>query len=159
MLSSEYLPQAVKTALRKGRAIPMLVDFRHDEIPDHTFTVIGLIDTRSFQAVLLPDNFSDEKLVSLVMPEVNVSVAKIKVDSADAEAIHELWSGWTSGVCQIYMDFVQTIARALSDCKFSQALEHAQVVDLPKQASEDKPRTKRRQAKKPKAPRKARVTR
>ena len=44
MPSSEHFSMEINEALRRGRAIPMLVDYRPPEMPDHTLTVIGVID-------------------------------------------------------------------------------------------------------------------
>ena len=68
MPSSEHFSMEINEALRRGRAIPMLVDYRPPEMPDHTLTVIGVIDGADFQGAFLPDDYAGEELVRLTLP-------------------------------------------------------------------------------------------
>eukprot|EP00456_Euglypha_rotunda_P059413 TRINITY_DN49608_c0_g2_i2.p1 TRINITY_DN49608_c0_g2~~TRINITY_DN49608_c0_g2_i2.p1 ORF type:complete len:126 (+),score=14.56 TRINITY_DN49608_c0_g2_i2:141-518(+) len=115
MASSEQLPPDLREALNRGRAIPLLVDYRSPELADHTLTVIGLIDSRSFEGIFLPDWYSGEDLVKIPLPSASTSdVSEIKADSADAAAVHELWSRWNSGIHNDYLQFARAMGLLLS---------------------------------------------
>jgi hypothetical protein len=132
MSSSHHLPEHLNKALRSGRAIPFLVDHRHEKMPDCTLTVIGLIDTRSFEGVFLPDDFAEEEMVRVALPEISVVTTKIKADCADAEAVHELWSLWIGGMVDRYLDFVNALAMSISLSQLDATLGSATPVDRPK---------------------------
>jgi hypothetical protein len=133
MASSEHLLPEWNKALEQGRAIPMLVDHRPDELPDHTLTVIGLIDTKSFVGVFLPDDFQDGPLVRVKIPSLSAyQVSTIRTDSADAQAIHELWSQWNSGARASYITFVRSVALSLALVRLEEALQAALPVEEPK---------------------------
>jgi hypothetical protein len=107
----------------------MLVDYRPPEMPDHTLTVIGTIDDVKFQGLFLPDDYAGEELVRLNLPPYPESpVTEIRTDSADAKAIHELWSRWHGGMLESYLQFTRAIAMALSLDKLQAALETAEVL-------------------------------
>jgi hypothetical protein len=129
MPAIEHLTTSAQSALRKGRAIPMLVEHRPPEMPDHVLTVIGLIDTRTFEGVFVPKNFSGGELVGFNIPGVDVELFKIKTDCEDARAVHELWTLWHGGVCERYLSLVRTIALRLSLTQRGQVLESARPVE------------------------------
>ncbi|WP_370305477.1 hypothetical protein [Sinimarinibacterium flocculans] len=154
MPSSEHFSTEINEALRLGRAIPMLVDYRPPELPDHTLTVIGLIDGADFQGAFLPDDYAGEELVRLTLPlHPESPVTEITTDSADAKAIHELWSRWHGGIRESYLLFTRVVAMALNLAKLQVALEAAEAVHeassepAPKAAAKkSKPSTKRKAA-------------
>lgn len=129
MPSSEHLPADLVEAFRRGRAIPLLIDYRLPEANDHTLTVIGTIDDVHFHGLFLPDDYAGETLVRMNVPACPESpVTELKMDSADAKAIHELWSRWHGGVLESYLQFMRAIAFALSTDKLRTALESAEVL-------------------------------
>jgi hypothetical protein len=129
MPAIEHLTTSAQSALRKGLAIPMLVEHCPPDMPDHVLTVIGLIDTRTFEGVFVPKDFSGGELVSLDIPGVDVELFKIKTDCEDARAVHELWTLWHGGVCERYLSLVRTIALRLSLAQLGQVLESARPVE------------------------------
>jgi hypothetical protein len=133
MSSSEHLPEHLNKALRTGRAIPFLVDHCLESMPGYTLTVLGLIDTRSFEGVFLPDNESaDEGMVRVTHPEEPILVTRIRTNSTDAKAIHEFWSLWIGGVVDHYLDFISALSASMSISRINAALETAAPVDGPK---------------------------
>lgn len=154
MPSSEHFSMEINEALRRGRAIPMLVDYRPPEMPDHTLTVIGVIDGADFQGAFLPDDYAGEELVRLTLPlQPESPVTELTTDSADAKAIHELWSRWHGGVLESYLLFTRAVAMALNLAKLQVALEAAEVVHeapsepAPKAAAKkSKPSTSKKKA-------------
>lgn len=150
MSAIEHLTPGTQTALRKGRAIPMLVEHHPPEMPDHVLTVIGLIDTQTFEGVFVPDDFSGGELVSMALPAVEVALFKVKTDSEDAQAIHELWTRWHGGVCERFLSFTRAIAIRLALVQLDQMLASATPVEPPASrpsAPEAKRATKRRATK------------
>lgn len=126
MPSSERLPAHLNRALKSGRAITLLSDYRPAEATDFSLSVIGLIDSVKFEGVLLSDEDPSTEFVRLPLPgSVKGRVSEIRTDSADAHAIHELWSLWNSGVRDGYLQFTRTIATALSLAKLDSALQGA----------------------------------
>lgn len=126
MPSSERLPAHLNRALKSGRAIALLADYRPAEATDFSLTVIGLIDSVKFEGVLLADDDPSTEFVRLPLPgSVKGRVSEIRTDSADARAIHELWSLWNSGVCDGYLQFTRTIATALSLARLDSAPQGA----------------------------------
>jgi hypothetical protein len=114
MPAFDYLSEDAKSALRKGRAIPMFVEHRPREMPDHTLTVVGLLDTRTFQGVFLPDDFSGGELVNVKLSDDKVDVFDLKSDSEDAKVIHELWTIWHEVGRERYLGVVRVIALSLA---------------------------------------------
>ncbi|TJY56202.1 hypothetical protein E4T66_19760 [Sinimarinibacterium sp. CAU 1509] len=130
MPSSDHLPADLAEALRRGRAIPLLLDYRLPEACDYTLSVIGTIDDAHFHGLFLPDTYAGEKLVRMNVPGCPESpIVELKTDSADANAIHELWSRWHGGVLEGYLQFMRAIAYVLSMDKLQAALETAEVLD------------------------------
>jgi hypothetical protein len=143
--------QRAATALRKGRAIPMLIEHHPPEMPDHALTVIGLLDTLSFEGAFIPDDFSGGGLVRMALPDCPVDLFDIKTDSADAKAVHELWTKWHGGACERYLGFVRAVAVSLSLVQLNQVLESATPVESPagkspKQGARSKPAGAKRRA-------------
>ena len=93
-------------ALKNGRAIPLLVDHRDLVCPGFTLSVIGTIDDQKFWGVFLAD---DEPAAELV----DVELHPIASDSADAHAVHSLWSRWNTGMRQSYLDFFALMGRVV----------------------------------------------
>lgn len=93
-------------ALKNGRAIPLLVDHRDLVCPGFTLSVIGTIDDQKFWGVFLAD---DEPAAELVDVELQTRLMlephPIASDSADAHAVHSLWSRWNTSMRQSYLDF------------------------------------------------------
>jgi hypothetical protein len=151
MSSFEYLSATTKTALRKGRAIPMLFNHRPDEMPGHTLTVVGLVDSKTFEGVFLPDDFTGTGLVSMKLPECEFEFVDIQTDCADAKAVHELWSAWNGGVGDRYLAFVRVIALSLSLVELDRTLETATTVEAPERTPADPGASPKRGASKKRA--------
>jgi hypothetical protein len=129
MSSFDQLPAHLSDPLRRGRAIPLLVDYRPPEISDHSLTVIGLIDGASFEGVLLPDHERSDEFVRLQVPGCQiVQMPAIETDSADARAIHELWARWHGGVRDGYLRFTRSIATAMALATLDAVLNSATAV-------------------------------
>ena len=93
-------------ALKRGRAIPFLVEHRDLVCPGFTLSVIGTIDDQRFWGVFLADDEPDAELVDVELPTRSVlEPHPITSDSADAQAVHSLWSRWNTGMRQSYLDF------------------------------------------------------
>ncbi|HEX4892033.1 MAG TPA: hypothetical protein VFV47_02000 [Hyphomicrobiaceae bacterium] len=146
MASSEHLLPEAQAALREGRAIPMIVDYRPAEIPDHTLTVFGLIDSRTFSGSFLPDHFfgGESIRVEIAHPAVPPT-PPLTTDSADAEAIHDLWFRWNNAVRDDFFALVRAVALSLTLERLNQAIQDALPVDVPadQQASKRKGKVKR----------------
>lgn len=132
MPSSDHLSSKLNLAIQNGRAISLLVDYRPPELPDHTFTVYGLIDGRDFEGTFVPDDYDGEELVHMPLPRYHDSVVpELKLDSEDAMAVHELWSLWNGGVRQDYLLFVKVLAQLLSQAKLLDALQAVSTRNVP----------------------------
>ncbi|MEC9357471.1 MAG: hypothetical protein ACPHN2_00580 [Sinimarinibacterium flocculans] len=148
MPASERLPTYLTRAIKSGRAITLLADYRPAELAGFSLTVIGLIDRVSFEGILLADDDPSTEFVRLPLPEGACgTVPEIRTDSSDARAIHELWARWHSGVRDGYLRFTRTIATALSLARLDSALQGATMVgDGP---SESAPRRQKRRPRTP----------
>ena len=148
MPASERLPAHLTREIKSGRAITLLADYRPAELTGLSLTVIGLIDRVSFEGVLLSDDEPNTEFVRMPLPEgASGSVPVFRTDSADARAIHALWSLWHSGVRDGYLRFTRTIATALSLARLDSALQGATMVgDGP---SESAPRRQKRRPRTP----------
>jgi hypothetical protein len=157
MSSYERLPAHLNRALMSGRAIALLVDYRPAELTDFSLTVIGLIDSVGFEGVFQADDDPSTELVRFPLPGgVRGSVPEIRTDSADARAIHELWSLRHSGVRDDYLQFTRTIATALSLARLDSALQGATILgDSPSESASPQAQ-KRRPKPHAGAPRKSR---
>jgi hypothetical protein len=100
-------------ALKGGRALVLLGDYRHPILPDHTFTVVGFLDTGGFEGTLIPDEDPDCDLARMELPLGPHVVTATFLESADARAVHALWSAWHTGVRADYMRFIEFIAEVL----------------------------------------------
>jgi uncharacterized protein YdaU (DUF1376 family) len=93
-------------ALKNGRAIPFLIDHRDLVCPGFTLSVIGTIDDQKFWGVFLADDEPDAELVDVeLLTRLMLEPHPITSDSADAQAVHSLWSRWDTGMRQSYLDF------------------------------------------------------
>jgi len=148
-----FLPEHLD-ALKRGRAIPFLVDRRVPECPGYSLSVIGLLDDEGFHAVLLPDEAPDSDLAAtslhgLLLPEPH----PIQSESPDAHAIHRLWSDWDAGVRDGYLRLVAFIGHELARDRLNKALDafHCSTdADEPKPPK--KARAKKTKPNKPKKP-------
>jgi hypothetical protein len=144
MPASERLPAHLTRAIKSGRAITLLADYRPAELTGLSLTVIGLIDRVSFEGVLLSDDEPNTEFVRLPLPDGACGdVPEIRTDSADARAIHEPWSLWHCGVRDGYLRFTRTIATALSLARPDEALRGASVVGDDPEASAPHPKKRR----------------
>lgn len=102
-------------ALMNGRAIPFLIDHRGPECPNHSLSVIGLIDDQRFCGVCLADDDPDAELVDLALPPpLHLEPHPIQSDAADAQAAHNLWSRWNAGERQDYLEFFALMGQMLA---------------------------------------------
>ncbi|MEC9358666.1 MAG: hypothetical protein VX836_12460 [Pseudomonadota bacterium] len=148
MSSFDQLPAYLSDALRRGRAIPLLVDYRPPEIADHSLTVIGLIDGASFEGVLLSDHERSDEFVRLQVPGCETAqIPAIETDSADARAVHELWARWHGGVRDGYLQFTRSIATAMALASLDAALQSATAVGA--QTADQVPASPKRKSKPP----------
>lgn len=146
MSASERLPADLTRAIKSGRAITLLADYRPADLAGFSLTVIGLIDSVGFEGVILADDDPSTEFVRMPLPEgVSGSVPEFRTDSADARAIHALWSLWHSGVRDGYLRFTRTIATALSIARLDTALQGATIVGG--SSSESAPRRQKRRSK------------
>lgn len=144
MTLSHRLPAHFHQLVDSGRAIPMLADYRPAELPNHSLTVIGLIDTVGFESAFVGDDEVMTEMVRLKLPEGSLEhVSKIQTDSADALAIHELWSRWNGGVRDRYIQFTKTVATVLSMAGLNTALQEATFVGDDRQKRSSKPKKPR----------------
>lgn len=118
-----FLPEHLD-ALKRGRAIPFLVDHRVPECPGYTLSVIGLFDDEGFHGVFLSDEAPDcdlavASLNGLLLPEP----FPIQSESPGAQVIHRLWSDWDAGVRDGYLRFVAFIGRELARDRLNKAMD------------------------------------
>lgn len=147
MPTPEQLPTYLNQALKNGRAITLLADYRPAELASYSLTVFGLIDTVGFEGLLLADDDSGTEYIRVPLPgSVAGGVAEIRTDSADARAVHELWSLWNSGVRDNYLQFTRTIATAWSLARLDSALEGATVVGNKSEETTSQPKKRRSKA-------------
>lgn len=140
MASSEHLLPEAQAALHNGRAIPMVVDYRPAEMSDHTLTVVGMIDSRTFSAAFLPDDFSGGESIRVEIAHPPVPpTPPLTTDSADAEAIHDLWFRWNSSVRGEFLALIRAISFSLTLERLSQAIEHALTVKSQAERRTSKP--------------------
>lgn len=100
-----FKPEHV-AALKRGRAVPFLVEHRDLRCPGFTLSVIGTIDDQKFWGVFLADDEPDAELVDFELPtRLMLEPHPIASDSADAQAVHSLWSRWNTVMRQSYLDF------------------------------------------------------
>lgn len=98
----------------------------------------------------MPDDYAGEELVQVNNPPFPESpVIEIQTDSADAKAIHELWSRWHGGAHESYLQLTRTVAMALNLHRLREALETAEVLHVAAGAAAstvagEKPRSSRR---------------
>ncbi|WP_380732329.1 hypothetical protein [Sinimarinibacterium flocculans] len=145
MPTSEQLPTYLNQALKDGRAITLLADYRPAELTSYSLTVFGLVDTVGFEGLLLADDDSGTEYVRIPLPgSVAGGVAEIRTDSADARAVHELWSLWNNGVRDNYLQFTGTIATAWALARLDSALAGATVVG--DKSMETAPQAKKRRS-------------
>ncbi|WP_029890670.1 hypothetical protein [Polycyclovorans algicola] len=149
MSTINRFPPEQLDALKRGRAIPFLIEHRDAACPGHTLTVIGTIDDGKFWALLLADDDPDCKLVDLTLAlPMFAEPFPIQSDASDAQAIHRLWSDWEAGVRAMYLQLFESVGRLLS----LQALIRA--LDAIPPESEAPPPRKRAKAKQGTKPRK-----
>ncbi|HBG29492.1 MAG TPA: hypothetical protein DDW98_02505 [Gammaproteobacteria bacterium] len=111
-------------ALKRGRAIPFLIEHRDSECPGHTLWVIATLDDEKFCGLLLPDADPDCELVEIpVEARLLAEPHPIQSDAWDAHAIHLPWSDWDAGMRDAYLDFFRQIGRALARNRLIQALK------------------------------------
>lgn len=101
-------------ALKRGRAIPLLVDHRDLVCPGFTLSVIGTLDDQKFWGVFLADDEPDDELIDVELPtRLMLEPHPITSDSADAQAVHSLWSRWNAGMRESYLDFFALMGRVV----------------------------------------------
>lgn len=111
-------------ALKRGRAIPFLIEHRDPALPDHTLSVIGQIDDGQFFGLFLPDDDPECELVDVPITGLQVEISfPIVTDSADAQAIHRLWTEWNGGVRQAYLELSRLIGRVLARARLLETLD------------------------------------
>lgn len=126
--SSNYLIHKHFAAIEKGRAFPLLTDYPPPEMPGYTLSVYGLVDSRRFAAVLLPDDYVNGEILNLHIPiTYQEPVATLKLDSEDAAAVHELWSSWNGGVHDSLLLFTRNLGLLISHLETRAVLDNATV--------------------------------
>ncbi len=113
-------------ALRRGRAIPFLIEHRDSTCPGRTLSVIATLDDEQFCGLFLPDDKPDCDLVTIpidgpMLPEPY----PITSDAPDARVIHRLWSNWENGVRERYLSFFALMGRVLARDRLDAALRAA----------------------------------
>lgn len=134
-------------ALKRGRAIPFLIEHRDSVCPGYSLSVIATLDDERFWAVLLPDAEPDCELVEI--PIHGRMLAKphpIQSDAPDAHAIHRLWSDWDAGVRAMYLDLLTLIGSLLARERLIQAL--GAVPSTPASGGAERPAKPRRRSRK-----------
>jgi hypothetical protein len=113
-------------ALQQGRAIPLLIEYRDSEFPDHSLSVIGQMDDGAFWGILVPDDDPDCELVTIPMTSITVPQPyPIASDAPDAQAIHRLWSEWEGGVRDAYIALFRRVGRRLARERMMEALDRS----------------------------------
>jgi hypothetical protein len=137
-------------ALKRGRAIPFLIEHRGSACPGYTLSVIATLDDQRFCGLFLPEAAPDCELVCVpIEGRMLPRPYPITSDSPDARAIHQLWSDWESGVRDLYLDFFALMGRVLARERLTEALDAVPPPPEP-QAPASKARTKPRKAAKSK---------
>ncbi|TXH04468.1 MAG: hypothetical protein E6R07_07315 [Nevskiaceae bacterium] len=125
----------------------MLVDYRLAQAPEYALMVYGLLDDRDFIGQYLADSDQGREWISVPLPRhhPDAVVPDLKLDSADAEAIHELWSHWNGGVCDDYLLFTHAMADVISQDRVREALSAA--IDVSDSSAAAAPTTKKKKKK------------
>lgn len=129
MPSLNQLPQKVQDAIARGRAIPLLLDYRPENLSGHALTVYGLIDGIEFEGTFCADNHKGTDWISVPLPQYSESSApELKLDSEDATAVHEIWSMWHNSVRANYLRFIEVMAQVINQDRLLAALQSAEPV-------------------------------
>lgn len=124
MSSIHHFKPELVAALKRGRAIPFLIDHRGPECPGYTLSVIGLLDDQRFCGVCLADEESDAELVDLALPPpLHLEPYPIQSDAVDAQAVHNLWSRWNAGERQDYLEFFSLMGQMLARDRLMRQLD------------------------------------
>lgn len=124
MSSIHRFKPELNASLKRGRAIPFLIDHRGPECPGYTLSVIGLLDDQRFCGVCLADDDPDTELVDLALPPpLHLEPLPIQSDSADAQAVHNLWSRWNAGERQGYLEFFSLMGQVLARDRLMRLLD------------------------------------
>ncbi|WP_043765382.1 hypothetical protein [Algiphilus aromaticivorans] len=156
MTSIHRLTPDTARALAGGRALAFLVDYRHPGLADHTFTIVGFLDSQSFEGTLVPDDDPECELVRCELPLGPCFVAETSLESADARAVHELWASWTGGVHEDYLRLLDFLASARARARLMTALAATETDEKPKKKSRTAARNPSRRARKAKRAEKGR---
>ena len=114
-------------ALKRGRAIPFLVEHRDAVCPGYSLSVIGTLEDEKFCGLFLEDDAPDCEMVQIPIDGPMLTHPYgVKSDSADAHAIHRLWSSWDAGMRATYLDFFALMGRVLTRERLLRALEDLQ---------------------------------
>ena len=140
-------------ALKRGRAIPFLIEHRSSACPNHTLSVLATIDDEFFVGVFLPDDEPDCELVEAPLPSLCLPQPyPLASDAPDALAVHRLWSQWDAGVRDQYLEFFALMGRVLARARLDEALAVAPPTPAPDTpASPPRPKGRKSAGRKPKA--------
>lgn len=130
MPTLDQLSQKVQDAIARGRAIPLLLDYRPENLPDYTLTVYGLIDGNEFEGTFCKDG---EKLTNSVVvplpPSEESPVPELALSSGDAIAVHNIWSIWHSSARANYLRFTEVMTQAINQARLLATLQSAKPVE------------------------------
>lgn len=114
-------------ALRDGRALAFLVDYRHPGLAEYPFTVVGSLDSLSFEGTLVPDDDPDCNLVRCDLPRDPCFVTETPLESVDARAVHQLWASRDGGLREDYLRFFDSLGSERVRARLKTALAATEV--------------------------------
>ena len=130
-MSLRHLPPEALDALRRGRALVFLADFRPPALPDRLASTVASLDTLQFYSAILPADFEGEPvpfgLRCLPVPDAPHPT----LDSADAVAVNELWRAWELSVRPSLFTLIERIAALDQTQKLKNFLERLPPAEAP----------------------------
>lgn len=135
MPTLDQLSQKVQDAIACGRAIPLLLDYRLENLPEYALSVYGLIDGIEFEGTFCKDGENLTDAVAVPLPCEDTPAPKLTLNSGDATAVHKIWSAWHSSARVNFLRFTEVIAQLINQNRLLAALQSAKPVKSARKTS------------------------